>query len=212
MWVQANLVYTEFQDYTMRPYLKTRKQKTKKTPKIPLIFFKIMCICLCLYMGVWIRVQLPEANNNPLELELRGLWADKDSLLQQQSALPDTPFSPAPLTLKPPPHCSTSLYSTGSKLLAMLPFLLPILPLSHDSRPSTFLSSFHPNDPRLMTYWPTFTFSSLVLLNSSTWAKWQAFLNGSQCFVPLIWLLPIQKSVLESEQLTTPCNAPYNTL
>lgn len=116
--------------------------------------------------------------------------------------------SPAPLTLKPPPHHSTSLYSTESKLLATLPFLLPILPLSHDSRPCTFLSSFHPNDSRLMTYWPTFTFSSLVLLNSSTWAKWQASLIGSRFFVPLIWLLPVQKSVLESEQLTTPCNAP----
>lgn len=79
--------------------------------------------------------------------------------------------SPAPLTLKPAPHRSTSLYSTESKLLATLLLLLPILSLSQDSRPSTFLSSFHPNDSRLMTYWPTFTISSLVLLNSSTWAS-----------------------------------------
>lgn len=106
MWVQASVVYTEFQDYTMRLYLKTRQKN-----KIPLIFFKIMCICLCLYMGVWIRVQLPEANNNPLELELQELWANKNSLLQQQSALPATPFF------------SSSSHTWTTTSPALLPFI-----------------------------------------------------------------------------------------
>lgn len=109
--------------------------------------------------------------------------------------------SPAPLTFSN--HHLSALLPFTAQTASNCPCCHFFFPLSVNSRPTTFLSSFHQNDSRLMTYWPTFTFCYASLTQQQYLCKvtsishWLSVLCPFS-FVLRVWFLPVQNQCVTS--------------